>query len=192
MRTIQKNIYNFKELNKDIQEKVLDKFRENHEFENDFIFQEFLEKVKEELDISLDLKDFYWSIMSRDNQFSLKQEDILKAFSYKYTTLLDLDIPSKFGVYTNYLGGGVSSGLNLSEIKEDCASFERFEEDDAENLEITLLSKKLYDDLIKLQGFMRDTYKRLYEEYNYQMSDEYIKDIIEINEYEFDDEGVLI
>jgi len=145
------------------------------------------DEIKEQIGLDLDTEKLEWEMMSRTNQMSLKSEDVVKLLSQKYPTLIDLDIPNKFGVYTNYLGGGMSSSLMRREINEDCAIFEEDEETD--ELEQTLLSKNVYEDLIKLQNLMYKAYNELYEEYNYQMSDECIKEDIEINEYDFDEEG---
>lgn len=193
MKTKTINIYKFNELSEEAQQKAIENFRNTKEFNSDFVIENLIDEIKEQIGLDLDTEKLEWEMMSRSNQMSLKSEDVVNLLSQKYPTLIDLDIPNKFGVYTNYLGGGMSSSLMRSEIREDCAILEEYEEDeDEEDLENTIICKKVYEDLIKLQNLMYKAYNELYEEYNYQYSDECIKEDIEINEYDFDEGGEWI
>ena len=188
MKTKTINIYKFNELSEEAQQKAIEHFINTKEFNSDFVIEKLIDEIKEQIGLDLDNEKLEWEMMSRTNQMSLRSEDVVKLLSQKYPTLIDLDIPNKFGVYTNYFGGGMSSSLMRSEINEDCAILEEYEEDE-DDLENTIICKKVYEDLIKLQNLMYKAYNELYEEYNYQYSDECIKEDIEINEYDFDEEG---
>jgi hypothetical protein len=190
METKTINTYKFNELSENAQEHAIEKFRENKDFDSDWIIEQLVDDIKEQIGLDLDKDKLEWEMMSRTNQMSLKSEYVVKLLGGKYQNLDDLDIPNKFGVYTNYLGGGLASCLLRSDIREDCAILEDNEE--IQDLEKTLISKQIYEDLIKLQDLIYKAYNNLCEEYNYQMSDECIKEEIEINEYDFDEDGEWI
>lgn len=194
MKTKEIKLYKFEELKPEIQEKVLDKFRERNEenFDVDFLIEDFIEVVKEELNLEIDKNTLNYSMFSRDNSFYIESGELLKVLRNKYNNLEDLDIPSIFGVYTNYLGGGLSSGLMRSEFNNDCAIFEEDEDKTEEDIfKEVIFSKNIYNDLNKLQDIMEQTYKGFYEEFNYVTTDECIKENIEANDYYFNEKGEI-
>ena len=179
MKTKEIKLYKFEELKPESQEKVLNDCRERNIefFDVDYLVEDFILRVKETLNLDIDKNSLNYSMFSRDNSFYIESGELLKVLRNKYNLLEDLDIPLKFGVYTNYLGGGLSSGLMRSEFKPDCAIFEEYEDKTEEDsFKEILFSKNIYNDLEKLQDIMEQTYKGFYEEYDYITSDEGIKE----------------
>jgi hypothetical protein len=130
--------------------------------------------------------------MCRDN-YAYIDSDIISREIYKKYDIYDLDIPSKFGVFTNYLGGGICSGLCYSEIRDNCVIFEDLE--DEKDLK-DLVSHKIDNDLIlndlrTLQDKLKKLFEDLYSEYEYSCSDEFFIDLLENNDYKFYDNGEL-
>lgn len=195
MRVIELNAYKFSELDKVSQEKALNHFRNQElEFEwYDYILDDMISDIKEQVGVEIPYKSIEFEILSRSNNISISSDDIIKVIGEKYPNLIHLDLPKKFGCYCNYLGGGMCSSLLNSEIKEDICEFEELEDGtDEETLQNTIRAKLIIEDLEKIQEIMAKTYKSLYDEYSYRYSDEYIKENIELNDYEFNVEGDLI
>lgn len=190
MKTIQKEfkVFGFDELKPEIQNKVLDKFRETQEelFEVDLSW--LCEEIAEKLNLNFEEKDFEYEMFSRSNHLSLASGDVLEALRQKYPELSDLDIPEKFGVYQNYLGGDMCSSLKNSEIDENAVILEE-EQDENEDLRRNLIRIKIKEDLEKLQEILAEAYRGFYTYHAEVVSDEYVKDFIEANEYEFLENG---
>lgn len=198
MKTITKEfkVFEFKELSEEAKEKVLEKFREEEAemFDlNDYLIPDLSDRIKEELNLNVDSDKFECEMFSRSNHLSLPVSEVLSALHNKYPELEDLDLPDKFGVYTNYLGGGLASNLMESEIGENSVVLEGDDEeqDEGEDLRRNLLRIKIKEDLEKLQTIMGEAYKGFYEAYNETMSDENIIDLIENNEYQFLEGGEI-
>lgn len=189
------SVYKFNDLTDTAKKKALDKHREinvsDDWYESDLYDLEM--NIKEKLNLSIDKKEVYFEFMSRSNSVWIESSAVVKALMNKYPELEDLDIPKKFGMFCSYLGGGLCSGLNASEWDIKRITF--YQEDD-EELKGVVRKKaqektreKIGEDLTELQSILEKFYKGLYESYNYLVSDESITDTLEINEYEFDENG---
>lgn len=201
MKTIQKEfkVFSFEELKPEIKDKVLEKFREQQneifwEFEFGYMLENFAEEVKEKLNLDVDIKELQFDF-GRGGNFSMSGEDVMGMLKKKYNNLSDLDLPKNFGVYMNYLGGGMNSGLNKSEIGEDIIVlydedyYEEHPELEAEKMKRNLTKIKIIEDLEELQGLMENFVKNVFEVESDYYKDENVKDFIEANEYEFLENG---
>jgi hypothetical protein len=171
-------VFNFDELSENIQEKVLDKFRES--FIDDFWYKDieseplqytksFYEKMSLK-DIELYNFDLYRGYITLKGSFNLLE--FLKEFELltKYNELLPL-IDTEDNVSIEVNGSGETNYLELP---------------DFETLKDKELREKLHNDIASiLKDLKNELFKSLNSEYNYLMSDEYIKEGINSGEYEF-------
>lgn len=177
-------IYNFNELTETAKEKALNHFRNNdlnYEW-YDFLIENFKEELGEK---GISFKNCYFEFY-RNNDLYFTDVDINDLNKFVKTLPLKLN-----KVILNSLLGGE---INLF-IKE---SNERnyFDLEDNTDLKLTENNRiKLHIDLDKLTEWFKDycysCLKRLYEEYNYLMSDKAIMETIECNEYKFLENGDL-
>lgn len=77
-------------------------------------------------------------------------------------------------------GTGMLARVPYSELAENCRLVEDYFPELAEEI------------LESAKDYARDIYKRLQDEYDYMSSDEYLAELCEANEYEFDEEGQLV
>lgn len=173
MRTTQIQVYKFKDLKTDIQEKVLNRFREKNDYpflENDLT--EYLKEILNEngikvndLKIEYDLSYrqgsgfcFYGDFEYKGYNFRIKKSN--SHYSHKYTTDIYLSELENLTDLDNY---DKLTELVLNKLEENF--------------------KELYLNICdKLE-------KQGYAEIEYIDSDDYIKENIEINEYEFLENG---
>jgi len=194
------NIYEFNELKPEIQEEVLNNNREinvsDDWYNSDLEY--ISEQIEEKTGLKIDYKNLYFEFMSRSNSIWIESKDIFKALSDKYPTLINFDLPNKFGCFCNYLGGGMCSGLNNSDFDDEHIEIEDSYNEEDEILQYSVQEKvnkgikqKIIKDLGIIQDVLNKGYKGLYESYNYLVSDEAIKETIEANEYEFEENGEM-
>jgi len=197
------NVYEFKELNDSVREKVLDRFRETALDYGwwDWLVEDFLNSVKEELDLDFNEKDLSFSF-DRDYHISLNDSVVQSELCSKFWSkgLVNVDLPNRFGFYSNHLGGGIMSSLNESEVNDNICEVE-YEGDENDLKDI--VKQKLHEKKVKeLNDSVREILEKLHEkmyillkslrdEYEYRLSDENIKELIEINEYKFRENGDL-
>lgn len=184
--TEEKTLYTFKELSETSKEAVLNSFRADREFFNDYIIEDFLTAVKEKTDIDLNEKSISWAVGDRNSHFSINQNDLEKAFLNKYEPKI-WDITAKAGAGLNHLGGGI---CRQTATEENRASIE-FEDDETTETERETLKAEINEKLNIIIDLCRETHKKNEEAYNYSISDEAIIEDIEANEYEFEADGGL-
>ena len=198
MKQITINTYKFKELKKEVKEKVIDDNREvnvNYEWW-EFDVVDLKDRIKAELD--LDIENVYFELMSRGNNIHIDSQEVIGGLCSKYPKLYDLEIPNKFGLFCNYLGGGLSGGLNGSEFDEEhIVMEEEYAEDESINKEVEMvmnnkIKHNIMKDLTKLQEMLKNFYIGLNESYDYLMSDESIIETIECNDYRFKECGEMV
>ena len=193
LKTIQ--VYKFEELKEDVKQKVLDKHREiNVEYEwFDYILEEIAEDIKSKLKLNLDSKDIEFNLGHRENAIHILSNNVVIALSEKYPKLIGFDLPNKFGCYKNYLGGGLCGGLTHSEIDKKEITIEEVEEngieEDVEKLKNEETKDKICKDLEKLHKILGNGFNRLTNTYFDLMTNDSIKETLEINEHEFDIDG---
>ena len=186
MRTIIKTIkaFKFNELKPEIQEKVLDNFRDiNLEFDfndnQDLFISDILDKY------GLSAEYMYYDIYSKGsyayfNNLQIENEDLFyKALDLKkYLTaikLIDSEAILDISLYEK-------NNLNLSEVSIESET-ENFEE----------METEIYEHINNfLESIDNELLKALREQYEYLTSDEAIKETIEANEYEFNENGDII
>lgn len=200
MQQITINTYKYKELSKEAKEKVINKFQDinvNYDWW-EFIIDNLTEEIKEKLNIDIDTKDIQFEMLSRDNNIHIESKTLISALSQKYPKLLDFDIPEKFGLFCNYLGGGLCSSLNESEYKEEYIELEEeFNESEEIDKEVEIVQNKkikesIMDNLRVLHNILKDYYNKLYEEYNYAVSEEAIVESLNVNEMMFKENGEVV
>ena len=198
MKQITINTYKFKELKKEVKEKVIDDNREvnvNYEWW-ELDIEDLKERIKTELD--LDIENVYFELMSRDNNIHIDSQEVIGGLCSEYPKLYDLEIPNKFGLFCNYLGGGLSGGLNGSDFDEEhIVMEEEYAEDESINKEVEMvmnnkIKHNIMKDLTKLQEMLKNFYIGLNESYDYLMSDESIIETIECNDYRFKECGEMV
>ena len=185
-------LYQFKELSEEQQKNILNTNREINVNDEWFSvdLDEMSDLIEEKVGIKISPKDIYFEFMSRNNSIWIDNKELIRAFCRKYQNLEDLDIPNKFGCYCNYLGGELCSSLNNSEIKDNIAVFEEIDGEELTELlkekENQITNDKIKNDLVEIQNILSNGYKGLYDTYNYLISDDAVRDTIEINELEFE------
>ena len=199
MKQITINTYEFKELKKEVKEKVIDDNRLLNVNDNDwweFDVDDLKERIKTELD--LNIENVYFELMSRGNNIHIDSQEVIRELSNKYPKLYNLVIPNKFGLFCNYLGGGLSGGLNGSDFDEEhIVMEEEYSEDESVNKEVEMvmnnkIKHNIMKDLTKLQEMLKNFYIGLNESYDYLMSDESIIETIECNDYRFKECGEMV
>ena len=179
--------YEFNELNEKAKQKAMDYHRDinvRDEWYN-YLLVNLTDTINENIGLELEPSMINFEFMSRNNSIWVENKDLMSALCKKYPEIADFDLPNKFGLFCNYLGGGMSSGLMKSEFKMELLSF--YEEID--ELRAVVLRKTIEKDLIDLQNRLEIFYKNLYESYNHLVSDESVGESLELNEFEFDESG---
>jgi len=175
-------VYDFEELKEDIQEKVLNHFRET----NDYHFleenlQEHLREILEEYKIKcLDEPRLRYSLgYSKGDGLSF-----VGAFEFQGVRFY-----CKEGNLSNYYCHSNTIDIEMEELEDE-------ENDGDLTEELQLIKIKEYEKTEnEFNEFYHDICKKLekigYEEIEYQDSDENIKDNIQINEYKFTENGEI-
>ena len=177
--------YNFNELTEIAKEKALNHFREsNVDYEWwDFLFENFKEELEEK---GISFKNCYFEFYrSRFLYFT----DIDINDLNKFIKALPLKLNRV--VLNSLLDGEIS--LFIRESRNEYNYFDL--EDNTDNKITENKRIKKHIDLDKLNEWFKDysnnCLKRLYDEYCYLSSDEYITEEIELNEYKFLENGEL-
>ena len=191
--TITKNIGFLNELSPELQEKVINKFRSTFEFfEPDFIVSDFIEHMKN-IGVTVEEKNVHIESFSGQiydiiafmgdmdpYQKYFYSENMFKKFTrwVKFindTTAFDIKIRTNRD-YTNvYVDADITLLSRCIFVKRGC--------EEMENHFFSVLNNLLEE---KAQKINNELKKRMTDEYNYSQSDEYIQDVIMMNEYEFD------
>ena len=195
MKTITKNVYEFKELKEDVKEKVLDDLREtnmNYEWW-DCNLMDISEQIKEKINIDIESKDIFFDFGNGCNIY-IEDNVVERALLSKYSELISLDLPNKFGCFTNYMGGGLNSNLKNSDFDLEYAEFEESDFEDelrkaVYQKSLDEIKSKIETDLEQLHNVLEKGFKDLWEQHNHLLSDESIIQTIECNEYEFYEDG---
>lgn len=190
METITIKQYKFEELSEEAKKTAIQKNSDINISDDwsSYLVENLEDSIKQNLDLTIGSKNIYYEFMSRNNSVWINSEVLINALRDKYAEIKDFDLPSKFGLFCNYLGGGLCSGLNESEFNMHYLEFE----EDTDKLRAVALNKMIKEDLEGLHKLLEKFYKGLYESYNYLVSDESIKETLEVNEYDFDEFGEMI
>lgn len=191
--TITKNVGFFNELSPELQEKVINKFRNTFElFEPDYIVSDFIEHMKhigatvEEKNVHIesfsgqiyDLVAFMGDMDQYQKYFH--SENMFKKFK-RWVKFVNDNIEFDIKIRTNrdYTNVYVDADIQLLSqriyAKRGC--------EEMENHFFNVLDNLLEE---KVQNINNELKKRMTDEYNYSQSDEYIRDVIMMSDYEFD------
>lgn len=198
MRTIQKQIYRFEELSEDAQERALNHLRENQEYMggyDEYFLDDFTEEVKEKTGLAINKEGIVWSVGDRNDKFGITNKYLAWAIQNRYGQVLDVFTPNNVGVCLGHLGGGIC-GLNKTEKGQAEITFNNYDLEDDDSLEDFFkleqqkkIAEEINDKIDLIIDLCEEHYNLLREDYFYQFSDEAIKENIEINEFEFDEDG---
>jgi len=201
-KIIKIRVFSYNKLSQEAKQKVLEKFRNinvDDFYDNSYLIDELIEKVKTETGIILDKKDIQYEMFSRSNSIYCDGLVIENALRDKYREIEHFFLPKKFGMFCSYLGGGMCSSLCRSDFNVDEISFYPDDESDDDLAEVikeklrvdreNKIKEKIAEDLSKIQDIFKEFYNKFYEDYNYQISDEAVKDTIEANDYQFLETG---
>ena len=201
--TIEKRIGSFSELSPELQTKVIEKFRYDwDDFDPDFIIEGFCNAM-EEIGVDISPKNVYFSGFYSQGDGSCFSGKVVNFVNYisdvvnNYKQLFqsekefnafkrwcdhvyndcdyDIEIAASDRYFTIRVNTDITTELyRLDHVKR------RSEEQEDRFIRILdyIIEEKAIEDNAKL-------YKALENEYEYRMSDGYIKDMIEANEYEF-------
>lgn len=193
-KTIQ--VFEFKELEDEVKEKVLDKHREiNLDYDWwDFIIEDFIQEAGE-LGFLIKEEDVTFEL-DRGPHFNVNTKgiDIKKDILKGYTIYAYIYIKSGYST----LGYGINSDFELviEELHKGDAQIIKKEDRETDELEGVVsdmiwsgVEEKLNAKIQDLVNLCEEYYKRLKSEYEYMLSDEGIIDTIEANEFKFLKDG---
>lgn len=177
MRTINKTIkiYTFEELSEDAQETAI---MHEREVTLDYSWWQW---IIEDLQGQCEEKGIKFS--TDDIQFNLGRGAYLYVYSNKLILKwqAEIDLPTKFGAYQNYHGGGINCSIQ-SEFIEDfrVSNLGRGEKKNC-------VARKLNACLVLFE----ETLASLWREYHEIQEDKYLIDIIKGNDLEYTEEGEI-
>lgn len=177
-------VYKFKELSKEGKEKVLMNLRDintDDDFWCECTLEDWKEKLKEHgfNDAEIFFSGFWSQGDGACFDATLNLDQYLKG---QYRVLRNKDLTARV----------VKNGYGFRYSHERT----RYLEIDANNIELTARQSNLVDKLqAKLEALRLDLsqqiYKQLKEQFEYMQSDEVIIDTIEVNDYDFTDDGKI-
>lgn len=196
-------LYKFDELDPDVQEKVIDKHR-TMLVDDSWWYESTIDFHTDELqNMGFNKVSIYFS-----GFWSQGDGAVFECKSIDFDTILEKFVKENFlDIYTWYMDGRIEFGFSIHR-GSSYYSHERtarFEVDYLEVITDDELTQKEYDDLKELyqkridefENWMEDwrldychkIYKELENDYEYQTSDDAIKESLIINEYEFLEDG---
>ena len=187
---IEKTIKKFNEFTEEEQEEILKNYRDiNIDLDNwnDYILSDFIDEVKEKTDLDIETKDIIWEVGSRYSKFGVYSKNVINQLLHKFKNkgIYNINTTEKFGSFLNHRGGGICSKHNT-----ELGITEVYFEDDKQkytkkNKVVIEQINNIIDEVIELCSKYHNKNE---EAYNYNISDEAIKDTLEANDYEFDNE----
>ena len=189
--TITKNVGFFNELSPELQEKVINKFRNTFElFEPDYIISDFIEHMKH-IGVTVEdvhIKSFSGQIyniiafMGDMNQYQkyFSSEKMFKKFT-RWVKFVNDNIEFDIKIRTNHDYTNVHVDADIPLLSQRIYAKRECEE--MENHFFSILNNLLEKKAQKINNELKN---RMTDEYNYSQSAEYIQDVIMMNEYEFD------
>lgn len=180
MRIIELQAFKFSELKPEIQEKVLDEHRYINTETYDYTDGDWMNEELKEIGLSCDMKKICFDLYRGEFEFgsSLSIEDEQK-FMF---SILSAEEKLRYALENKFRDVDLSIGRTGRVGIEDCSNNET--ETDYSDFE------ERYNNLI--ESYEHKFLKALREEEDYLTSDESIKDTIESNDYEFEENGERI
>lgn len=190
MREVLTMAYKFKELPKEIQEKVIEKNREINLYEGywDSALEMFHEDLKE---YGIECKTFYFDIY--DNSFYMDKPSVVNNCK-----LLEKAGLNKYAIMLEFLGVNIENNIRMNiyserEHNEFEIDVDYYPDDTKIDEDIEKIAIELKEALQEYINELNHNFlKQLRDEEEYLSSDDAIKETIEINEYEFDESGEQI
>ena len=194
MRTkkIELKLKTFDELSEEQKSEVIGKNRYinvEHDFWNDFLLEEFLNKVKEKTIFEFEADDIVWAVGGRDACFGVYGKTVEGQINEKYADkgVLDVGVPNKVGVGLNHMGGGICQPVHTQYSRADIDF-----EDDISESEADTLTKEINEQIDTVIELAQEYFKKNTQLYDDLTDDENVADTLRINEYEFNDETLEI
>ena len=194
MQQITINAFEFKELKPEIQKKVLDKHREIniHDEWWDCSLEGLVETTKDRLKLDIKRDKVFFEFGGKTSYAKIDIGELSRALSEKYPKLINIDLPSFFGVSAYWtLRKSDFGNKEIIELEEEFAEDESIEKE----IEIVIneeIKESIIKDLNELQDILADFLKGLFEDESYLYSDEAIIETLEANEYMFDENGKVV
>jgi hypothetical protein len=199
MRIIETKAYLFSELSEEAKQKAIENTRNKENYLDyewwEFIYEDYKEKAK---NLGFDVKRIYFSgFWSQGDGAMFEYDRIDDKLRLEFIESLDISRMRKDWLVNNtYVSGkGVQRGHYYHE--KCCCHTIYWEVDNGDLHYSTLFYQWLESFQDDFENFVTDIYedlcselyKSLEKEYDYLMSDEQIAEHLEINEYEFTEEG---
>jgi len=199
MRIIETKAYLFSELSEEAKQKAIENTRNKKNYLDyewwEFIYEDYKEKAK---NLGFDVKRIYFSgFWSQGDGAMFEYDRIDDKLRLEFIESLDISRMRKDWLVNNtYVSGkGVQRGHYYHE--KCCCHTIYWEVDNGDLHYSTLFYQWLESFQDDFENFVTDIYedlcselyKSLEKEYDYLMSDEQIAEHLEINEYEFTEEG---
>jgi len=193
MRIKEIKVYSFDELSEESQEKAIEKFRDlkNQDYDLLFMFNESVieqlnekgwEDVKLQYSLSCCQGDGFSFSGKLDLKYFLENEYSKKLPKYKISAICEY-------IYSCHSKG--NTGHYCYASKDDIEYTENYQDGVARN-NLDKLWQSIYEEIQEYYfSLCKKFEKQGYEEIDYQLSDECIKEDIEANEYEFLESGKL-
>lgn len=190
---ITKTIKKLEEFNKEQQEEILNNYRYINveiDFFNNYLIEEFINELKNKTNIEVSNNDIIWEVGSRDSKFGVYSKKIINRLISKFEDkgVYDIDTTDKIGSFLNHRGGGICSQnhteFNLAQVY--------FEDDNITEKEKETITKEINNIIDTIIELCSEYHKKNEEAYNYNLSDEAIKETIKANDYDFDSETLKI
>ncbi len=192
MRTETIKLYKFSELNDEAKEKAIEDQRSNECYLDyewfDYLHQDFIEELNT---IGVNCEGFEWDLY-RGREFKVdtngirvtNEQKLLKSVGLTKWLIMNELREEKTEIYSIGLDEYGEADVEI-EQKEDYEQWSDEEYSDREK-EVEELNEKITD-------FMKEKFEKFWERldknYNYFMSDEGIKEDLEMNDYEFNEDG---
>jgi len=198
-------LYKFDELDPDIQEQVIDKHREWN-VDDSWWYESMIDCYTDELQkMGFNKVSIYFSGFSSQGDGA-----VFECKSIDFDTILTTFIKENFrDIYDWYMDGLIEFGFSIYRYSS-MYSHERTARFEIDYIEVTTddeLTQKEYDDLVEKYSarinefgnwmeewrydYCHKIYKELENDYEYQTSDEAIKESLIVNEYEFLADGSM-
>ena len=189
MRTKTIKIYKFEELSKEAKNKAIEDQMSNESYLDyewfDYLHEGFIEELNT---IGVNCKEFYWDLY-RNERFKAKDievtdnQKLLKSAGLTKWLIINELRNEKTEIYSIGLSENGEAEVEIDFENEDNLSDEEYVDREKE---VEELNEKITD-------FMEEKFEeflgRLQKDYDYLMSDEGIKEDLEANDYEFNEDG---
>jgi len=184
-RYVKVRVYKFNELPKKAQEKALEDNREFNVEGRDWYQDDYMIDINLPKELQRDdgntifsWKDIYFD-MDRSNYIQFKDLSVDDKYEDNFRKFLKIPKPLWKKLNYNFYDNSREGSTKIDFDRNDNSEFT------AQETEILSKSADRFDDL------MKDSLKQIRKDYDYQTSDESIKESFEVNDYDFTQDGKM-